>query len=243
MKNTLQILSFVIIAIFSSINYSSAQSLELISSENAVQGVPEKSYKSHAVVKNITTMDKVVFVRVTPIKLTSGHFFSICIPENCLPETTTAFDSPEFTLKASATLSDDFYLSLNPVDVDTEVETEGESTLKIDFIVANNETDFVTYTTTFLMSKASVIETWNRTADVFPNPSTEHVIIRLKEELPTTSIINIYDANGNVKHQEELRPNTSIANIGTSSWNAGSYYFTIESNGNILNSGSFTVLR
>ncbi len=247
MKNALQILTFVVISIFTSINYSLAQSLELIEFEatvkGTVQGEIEKVHKSHAKVKNISNSEKKVFVRVTPIKLTTGHSFSACVPGACSNESVDAFDTQTFKIQANSIVSEDFYVAVNPKDPVLETEVEGETTLKIDFIVSGSETDLVTYNTTFLLSKASVIETWNKTADVFPNPSTEYVVVRLKEELANTSIIRVYDANGNIMLTSELQSSVTSANISTSSWNAGSYYFTVESDGNIFNSGNFTVVR
>lgn len=243
MKKTLQILSVAIFAILSSINYSSAQSLELISFDTTVKGKPDSIYKSHAAVKNISGMEKKVFVRVTPIKLTPGHTFFVCTPVKCFNEVAETFATPAFKIIKDSIVDEGFYVAINPIDPVFNTETEGETTLKIDFIISDNETDFVTYNTTFSMSKASVIETWNRTANVFPNPSTDHIAIRLKEEYSNSSIINVYDANGNKQHTSEILPSNNNVNISTSSWNAGTYYFTIESNGSIINSGNFTVVR
>ncbi len=244
MKNILQILSLAIIGVFLAIDCSLAQSLELISYEATVQGVPEKTYKSHAEVKNISGTEKKVFVRVTPVKLTQGHSFYVCVPGTCLPEKTEAFDSPTFTMAADYTITeDDFYVAVNPIDPVFETETEGETILKVDFIISGKESDFITFNTTFQLKAASVIETWNRNSEIFPNPSTEYVIVRLKDVPTTESYLKVYDAAGNAIYNSSIQPSVNSVNINTATWNGGSYYFSIESNGNVINSGNFTVVR
>ncbi len=241
MKCKLQILFAILAVAILNIGAINAQSLQLVSVESSVTTAIPTSAKSHPTVKNISGTPINVQIVVNPISLGEGHLYQVCTPLNCFFPTATKFTSEEFQMKADEVVTG----SYTAIVLTAPNVKPGVTVLDVKYYNATDENDKIEYTLTFTVTEKSnvVSETWVRNADVFPNPATEKVVLRMSDALASNATLKVYNSFGDLVITNELSAGTANFEVNTIQLLSGSYHFAIESGNGVINSGSFTVVK
>lgn len=250
MANKLQIL--IILLVFSfGINKANSANFEFEKVDKEVTGQympldPEANVKAYGHLKTSSATDINLKVRISPIVIAQNAEFQICTPGNCFPPSTTKYTTTTgFKINSK---SGDKQREYDIALIYTYENSTASDTTKLDVTVFedNNESNQISYTLTYVISKTGSVCYWQQKASVSPNPAVNFISIKLNDECNSgndnnTNIIRIYNEAGNAVSTVEFIGNTYY--YTTVNLPNGRYFFNIESAGSIINSGNFVVAK
>lgn len=246
MNNLIRYGVSIVCAVVFGVANCTASSLEIVSADTLVVGVPSKLNYALAHIVNKSGEAKEYFARVTPLSLKMGHFFSVCVPGICLSMEMETVETPTFIVDDQHDIYGEFYLTLlsqNWVD-DIPINIDGESLLKVDFINVDDSKDNCTYNVKFVISAGAIVsEIWTKETEVFPNPVSDFLTIKLENTAKLNSTLRVMSANSTVVMEQKINTESELIRLNTNGLNSGNYYFSIESDGKVTNSGSFVVVK
>ncbi len=221
MKNlNIYLLLILSIVIFSVNGLSQSLTLswegETIGDSLLVEGLAtDYELVAHAIVTNNTANSMDIKLRRDQLQMVEGTMNYFCWGANCYPPNVDESPIP-FTLAAGqSTEEGDFSGHYEPNN------NFGDSFIEYEFFNVDNEDENVKVVVQFAATVVGVNE-HDLSANVYPNPASDHVTISL---LHTMNTIIIYDFTGSKVMEEHV--NSSSHKLNTSQLSPGVYFFRI----------------
>lgn len=234
--------AILILSLLIGTNLIYAQSFEFESMEETAEGAETESLiSSHAEVKNISSETKNVKILVTKIDVVDGHDVSFCDLNSCYYLFDDSFETDmPFQLEAGGSTEEQFHIDLGPNG------KTGTSVISARFFDADNPSDYIEYTCTFLVGPQSVNTIYSLNGGLsapVPNPAFESAVFELPENLVSASEIRIHDLAGNLLLSKAISAGEHKTAINISALSQGTYYCSLLVGGNIIDTELLTIAR
>ena len=235
---------FLLAITFSFIAYTAqAQySLEFVSKQDTVNsetGVDLAT--SHLEVRNITSGNVDVIMKVEKVEVTEGHEVLFCDPNLCLylGDQQSKESTTPFTLGFMESTGDACHVDVEPWGYD------GETLVRVTFYLEDAPTDRIEYYAYFNFSAVSVNgnEQQAMISNPAPNPATDMVKMDLNFDLAGQIDMKIFDSNGNLVDSQEIYGTSSSINVDLSGFITGRYFLNFYAGGKKIETKILSVVR
>ena len=237
-KIILSLVAIIVVGLFS-LRSAECGVLELKSAQTDLLGtVDGEELKSHAHIKNNSISTVNVKAEFSVISIAEGHEYQVCTTMSCYPPKSVDWSTPSFPISASYTLNDnDFYMGLITNNI------AGTTIIKVKVTNAADDTDFVEYTVTFLITELGVQEYYTQNSTIYPNPVSNSVSIKLDNKTVRNSEFKVFNSNGELVSSQNISIDTDIIQLQVNSLPVGNYFFSLTDANGKLSAGKFSVSR
>lgn len=241
MKNFLKTGIFFCAVYLLSFGSAFAAAIEFESKEESVSGTLDEGQEPvcHAVVKNISTSAKDVALRVSGVKVASGHSFSICW-DKCIPDITTDKTFGSVSIESGGNSGNKFHADLTPSGL------LGTSRATFTFVNAADFADYISFSCEFIVSVNGVndgTQTTTISSVTYPNPANNYVEVRFDKAISGDVQTQLFSASGEIVKNENVNLDNSQLRFATGDLSDGSYNLIISQNGKVLAQSKIIVAK
>ncbi len=217
-------------------------SLEFVSKQDTVNsetGVDLAT--SHIEIRNVTSGNVDVIMKVEKVEVTEGHEVLFCDPNLCLylgDQQVKESTSP-FTLGFMESTGDACHVDVEPWGYD------GVTLVRVTYYLEDAPTDRIDYYAYFNFSAVSVNESEEAAivSNPAPNPASDMVKMDVNFDYAGQVYMKIIDSNGNLVDSQKISGTSSNINLDVSGFISGRYFINFYAGGKKIDTKMLSVVR